>query len=84
MKKKTKKISHLLCECPFCGYPCDARSALSWCSGCYTEYTTTRTGTVWFDTERKTERFAIAKAFQKTGGVGIGEVQDADCQQENE
>lgn len=60
--------SRLHWVCPFCGRLCDALTALSWCSGCFVEYSTSGL----FDASKKTPRFALAKAVQKSGGLRIG------------
>lgn len=58
--------------CPFCGDLCDAMTALTWCAGCYTEYTARGV----FDKNLKTQRFAIAKAVMKAGGTGFSSTEE--------
>lgn len=73
MKKKATEFLypfHMLC--PFCGEHCDRTASLTWCSGCYVEWYKSRNGDFVFDTKRKTERFAFAKALCKSGGAKIG------------
>ena len=67
MKRKAQPHpdSRLHWLCPFCGDPCDRFTALTWCSGCFVEYSSTGV----FDSKQKTERFAFAKALQKSGGA---------------
>lgn len=76
MKRRAKRYAgspfHVVC--PFCGVPCTRETPYPWCGGCYVEYYTTRTGSVVFDTGRKTDRFIWAKAFQKAGGLRFGDV----------
>lgn len=74
MKKRAKQFACGLAfevKCPFCGASCDPTSPLSWCAGCYTEWTVKPNGDVVFDTELKTPRFAWAKAIAKAGGMRI-------------
>lgn len=77
MKKRAERVGRFHVRCPFCGHLCDSHTALTWCPGCYVEYYETKNFNVIFDTERKTERFAIAKALMKAGGARIG-TRDAD------
>jgi len=69
MRKKAKphSESRLHWICPFCGEPCDRFTTLTWCSGCFVEYSPTGM----FDDQRKTDRFAFAKALQKSGGTKL-------------
>lgn len=64
----------MLVECPFCKHPCDVMTAITYCGHCYVEFYTDRNGDIVFDDKRKTERFAFAKALNKTGGISIGAV----------
>lgn len=77
MRRKAKRIGRHHWECPFCGLP-NAPGALAWCAGCYTEYSVTEAGNVWFDDEKKTPRFALAKALAKAGGMGFGKEIESD------
>jgi hypothetical protein len=57
--------------CPFCGYEPTWHTEMTWCAGCYTEFTV-KSGKVIFDDELRTPRFAWAKALAKTGGARFG------------
>lgn len=63
--------SKLHVTCPFCSAPVDYFTALTWCGTCFVEWYKNRAGKVVFDDERKTERFAFAKAVCKSGGAKI-------------
>lgn len=69
MKKKAKPHpeSRLHWVCPFCETPCDRYTELRWCIGCYVEYSPKGL----FDDQKKTERFAWAKALNKSGGASV-------------
>lgn len=69
MRKRARRHpeSHLHWVCPFCGRPCDRYTELRWCSGCFVEYS--QRGVL--DDEKKTDRFAFAKAVQKSGGATL-------------
>lgn len=70
---RTHPTSYLHVICPFCGHACDRSTPISFCAGCHVEYYTSESGkTVIFDTERRTPRFAWAKALMKSGGARIG------------
>ncbi len=71
MKKIARRHSVFHVICPFCETLCESRAYLAWCTGCYCEYYTRKNGDVIFDTNRKTPRFAWAKAICKSGGVQI-------------
>lgn len=76
MKRRAKVSpqSRLHVVCPFCGVLCDKVTQLTWCAGCYVEYYQSRAGNIVFDDQRKTPRFAVAKAFMRAGGARIGKV----------
>ena len=57
--------------CPFCGYEPTWHTEMTWCAGCYTEFTV-KDGQVIFDDQLKTPRFAWAKVLAKAGGAGFG------------
>lgn len=75
MKKEAKRSSQrrLHVVCPFCSALVDYRTALTWCSSCYVEFKRKDDGKVIFDDKLKTERFALAKAVMKSGGMKIGD-----------
>jgi len=70
--------SHLHVVCPFCRFPVDSTTKLTWCGNCFVEFKITRAGNVVFDDQLKTPRFALAKALGRAGGVQIGKRTDAD------
>ena len=78
MKRVAKRSpnSRLHVICPFCGYEVTWLTKMTWCAGCYTEFTVrhARDGElmVTFDDKLKTDRFAWAKALAKAGGVRFG------------
>jgi hypothetical protein len=60
--------------CPFCGTLNDRFTAITFCGNraCLVEWHRTRDGRYIFDTCRKTERFAWAKAVVGSGGTRMG------------
>lgn len=78
MKKTGKRHRPFHVECPFCGFLCTApeQTPMTWCSGCFVEYYTTRNGSVVFDDKLKTDRFIWAKALQKSGGMRLSKLPD--------
>lgn len=73
MKRYARRDVWPFVRCPFCGRLCDRTSTMTWCVGCYTEWTVTPRGAVVFDTDQRTPRFAWAKAIAKAGGIGIAD-----------
>lgn len=73
-KAKPHPSSRLHVICPFCGNQADKTANMSWCSECGVEYYTTKSGSVWFDTERETDRFLYGKAIQQSGGFSMGKL----------
>lgn len=60
-------------DCPFCGLAQDVTNPLSWCAGCFCEYTLASSRqSALFDQEKRTERFGFAKAIGRAGGMHIG------------
>ena len=78
MKRVAKRSpnSALHVVCPFCGYEPTWDTEMTWCAGCYTEFTVghDKDGDlkVIFDTGQRTGRFALAKALAKSGGLRLG------------
>lgn len=81
MKKVAKvtgrSLIYAVMDCPFCGAQTTENTAMPWCVNCRTEYYTRenrRTGLdeFVFDDQRKTPRFAWAKALNAAGGIRIG------------
>lgn len=60
--------------CPFCRYRDTQNPNMPWCVNCRVEYKETRSGAIVYDDKLKTERYALAKAFNAVGGARIGEV----------
>ena len=60
--------------CPFCGYEPTWHTEMTWCAGCYTEFTV-QDGKVVFDDQLKTPRFVWAKVLAKAK-FGRKEVQE--------
>ena len=75
MKRRAHKAtdSRLHLVCPFCGFYVDWMTELRWCSGCFVEWFRDGENYV-FDDQRKTPRFALAKALQRSGGASIGKI----------
>ena len=72
MKKlATTRMSPFHVKCPFCDRWVDVLTELKWCGNCYIEWYKKRDGTIVFDDKRKTERFTLAKALCKSGGVKL-------------
>jgi len=70
---KRKVFSAHFVNCPFCDYLCCTDTVMTWCANCYVEFCYSRDGEyIVFDTERKTDRFALAKAFAKAGSMSFG------------
>ncbi len=63
--------SRLHVICPFCGSAVAWINALTWCGNCYVEFYQDKQGRVVFDDERRTARFAFAKAVNKAGGFRL-------------
>lgn len=80
MKKMAKQSpnSSMHVLCPFCGYPCDRTANLKWCGGCYVQWTVSKRGNLWFDTELKREEYIFAIAICKAGGVRFGNIRQAE------
>jgi hypothetical protein len=76
MKKRGELLLPFHVICPFCEFPTTTFTEMTWCGGCFVEWYRTRSGSVMFDTERKTPRFAFAKALGKAGGVRFGTVKE--------
>lgn len=62
-----------LAACPFCldGWRQALNETMPWCVRCGCEYTV-RPFYVMFDQEKKTDRFAFAKAVNLAGGLRLG------------
>ena len=76
MTRRKVPSAHFV-KCPFCGYSCCTDTVMTWCANCYVEFYRARDGEhIVFDTERKTDRFALAKALAKAGGASFGTIVD--------
>lgn len=77
MKKLAKPHpSRMHVVCPFCDYPTDAMTSLTWCGNCGVEWYRRRDGQIVFDDKRKTPRLAWGKAVQQSGGVSLGAIRE--------
>jgi hypothetical protein len=73
-ERSTNSRLHVIC--PFCGYEVTWLTEMTWCANCYVEFTVRRDEegdlVVTFDDKKRTDRFALAKALAKAGGVRFG------------
>lgn len=76
MKRVAERLPPFHIRCPFCGFDTTWITEMRWCANCYVEWYRRRDGEIVFDTNRKTPRFAFAKALGKAGGVRFGKMDD--------
>jgi hypothetical protein len=72
-ERSTNSRLHVIC--PFCGFEVTWLTEMTWCAGCYVEFMVRHDENglvVTFDDKKRTDRFALAKALAKAGGVRFG------------